>query len=66
MSKDPLPRPVLDAKKRTKYPVDENHGLWQFFNSKRTTLNTPEQDHAHGSSDPEGTIDLADPGFRTP
>lgn len=48
MSKDPLPRPVLDAKKRTKYPVDENHGLWQFFNSKRTTLNTPEQDHAHG------------------
>ncbi|KAI9812848.1 MAG: 54S ribosomal protein L4 mitochondrial [Thelocarpon impressellum] len=44
----PLPTPVLDPAKRSKVPVDEQHGLWGFFNAERTALNTPEQDFAHG------------------
>lgn len=48
MSKEPLPVPVLDPKKRTKVNVDENHGLWGFFNAKRTALSTPEEDAACG------------------
>ncbi|KAI9833548.1 MAG: 54S ribosomal protein L4 mitochondrial [Phylliscum demangeonii] len=48
VSKEPLPRPVLDPEKRTKFVTDPGHGLWGFFNADRTTLSTPEQDHAHG------------------
>ena len=48
MSKEPLPVPVLDPKKRSKVKVDENHGLWGFFNKDRTALSTPEQDAAYG------------------
>lgn len=48
MSKEPLPQPVLDPSKRTKIKTAENHGLWGFFNSQRTSLSTPEEDNAHG------------------
>lgn len=48
MSKEPLPQPVLDPNKRTKIKTDDNHGLWGFFNSQRTSLSTPEEDSAHG------------------
>ncbi|KAI9795150.1 MAG: 54S ribosomal protein L4 mitochondrial [Peltula sp. TS41687] len=48
VSKVPLPQPVLDPSKRSKFQVDENHGLWGFFNKQRTTLSTPEDDSAHG------------------
>ncbi|KAH0543440.1 54S ribosomal protein L4 mitochondrial [Glutinoglossum americanum] len=48
VSKLPLPQPVLDPSKRSKVSVDENHGLWQFFNKERTTLSKPEDDYAHG------------------
>lgn len=48
MSREPLPQPVLDPNKRTKVKTDENHGLWGFFNSQRTSLSTPEEDSAHG------------------
>lgn len=50
MSKEPLPQPVLDPSKRSKITVDENHGLWGFFNKDRTSLSTPEEDHACGAS----------------
>lgn len=50
MSKEPLPVPVLDPKKRSKFTVDDNHGLWGFFNAKRTSLSTPEEDAACGKS----------------
>lgn len=50
VSDDPLPRPVLDPKKRSKVKVDEDHGLWQFFHSKDKPMNTPEEDNAHGRS----------------
>ncbi|KAH6673738.1 putative 54S ribosomal protein L4, mitochondrial [Halenospora varia] len=48
ISKTPLPKPVLDPKKRSKVEVDPDHGLWQFFHSKEKPMNTPEEDHAHG------------------
>lgn len=47
MSLYPLPKPVLH---KSKPHVDENHGLWGFFNKDRTALSTPEQDNAHGLS----------------
>ncbi len=47
MSHTPLPKPVLDPKKRTKVETDPNHGLWGFFNKKRL-LSTPEMDASHG------------------
>jgi len=28
--------------------VDEDHGLWQFFNKERRVLATPEEDNSHG------------------
>jgi len=40
MSKEPLPEPVLDPKKRSKIVVDENHGLWGFFNKDRKPYST--------------------------
>jgi large subunit ribosomal protein L47 len=48
VSRTPLPKPVLDPKKRSKVQVDENHGLWQFFHSKDKPMNTPEEDADHG------------------
>ncbi|KAI9821222.1 MAG: 54S ribosomal protein L4 mitochondrial [Pycnora praestabilis] len=48
VSKEPLPQPVLDPKKRSKVAVDANHGLWQFFNKEKKPLSTPEEDHEHG------------------
>lgn len=48
VSKEPLPQPVLDPKKRDRVKVDEKHGLWGFFNRERTVLSTPEEDDAHG------------------
>jgi len=39
---------VLDPKKRDKPKVDENHGLWGFFNMDKKPLSTPEEDYAHG------------------
>lgn len=48
MSKEPLPRPLLNPKKRSKVTVDQNHGLWGFFNKDKKALSTPEDDNAHG------------------
>ena len=48
MSKVPLPQPVLDPERR-KFDVAESHGLWGFFNAKRSVLSTPEEDAAHGA-----------------
>ena len=48
MSKYPLPRPVLDPKKRSKIEVDEKHGLWGFFNKKRTLLTEPLEEAKFG------------------
>lgn len=48
VSNDPLPVPVLDASKRSKVEVDENHGLYDFFHSKEKPMNTPEENNAHG------------------
>ena len=49
VSKEKLPKPVLDSSRRSKVAVDENHGLWQFFNKEKTVFDTPENTHAHGS-----------------
>lgn len=49
VSKEPLPQPVLDPERRSKVPVDEEHGLWQFFNKQKTIFDTPEDHHAHGT-----------------
>ena len=48
VSKTPLPKPVLDPKKRSKVEVDPDHGLWHFFYSKDKPINTPEEDADHG------------------
>lgn len=48
VSKEPLPKPLLDPARRSKLNVDENHGLWGFFNAQKEALSTPEQDDAHG------------------
>ena len=48
MSKEPLPEPVLDPKKRSKIPVDENHGLWGFFNKDKKPYGTSEEYASHG------------------
>lgn len=45
---DNLPKPVLDRSKHTPVEVDENHGLWGFFNEARTSMATPTELHAHG------------------
>jgi len=50
VSRQPLPKPVLDPAKKSKLEVDENHGLWEFFHSKEKPINTPEEDYAHGRS----------------
>ena len=43
-----LPQPVLDPQRRSKVIVDEDHGLWQFFNAHRDSLLTPLELDAHG------------------
>ena len=48
MSKEPLPVPVMDPKRKSKITVDKDHGLWGFFNKDRTALSTPEQDASFG------------------
>lgn len=48
MSKEPLPVPVMDPKRRSKITVDNEHGLWGFFNKDKTALSTPEQDASCG------------------
>jgi len=48
MSKEPLPQPVLDPARRSKVKVDDNHGLWGFFNPEKTALATPVMEAAHG------------------
>lgn len=40
--------PVLNPKLKSKVEVDEDHGLWGFFNKERRLLATPEEDLAHG------------------
>ena len=50
MAKEPLPQPVLDPAKRSKIRVDENHGLWAFFNKEKRSLTKPEDENAHGLS----------------
>ncbi|KAI6244717.1 54S ribosomal protein L4, mitochondrial [Erysiphe necator] len=50
VSKTPLPRPVLDPSRRSRYEVPEDHGLWGFFHSKEKAINTPEEDFAFGRS----------------
>lgn len=49
VSRFPLPKPVLSAKKRSKPETDPNHGLWGFFVDKKCLLK-PEQENAHGPS----------------
>ena len=66
MMKEPLPRPVLDPERRSKVPVDENHGLWDFFNKDRKALTSPEEMCAHGSSLGRlRTMDMANLIFRS-
>lgn len=48
MSKEPLPQPVLDPKRRSKVQVDPNHGLWGFFNKNKKVLTPPQEDSAMG------------------
>ena len=43
-----LPKPVLDPRQRSAVQVDEDHGLWEFFNRDRTSLTTPQELAAHG------------------
>ncbi|POS83407.1 hypothetical protein EPUL_004348 [Erysiphe pulchra] len=50
VSKTPLPQPVLDPARRSKYEVSEDHELWGFFHSKEKAINTPEEDYAFGRS----------------
>lgn len=48
VKKEDLPIPVLSPKLKSKVEVDEDHGLWGFFNKERRLLATPEEDLAHG------------------
>ncbi|KAL9079672.1 MAG: hypothetical protein Q9157_001448 [Trypethelium eluteriae] len=48
VKKEDLPTPVLDRTKHSKIQIDPDHGLWQFFNDKRSALTSPDEDHAHG------------------
>ncbi len=50
VSKEPLPQPVLDPKRRSKVQVDDDHGLWQFFKDKKA-LATPERISEHGMAE---------------
>ncbi|KAL9013972.1 MAG: hypothetical protein Q9173_001370 [Seirophora scorigena] len=48
MSRQPLPQPVLDPKKRSKVTVDPDHPLWGFFREDKKALSTPEEADAFG------------------
>ncbi len=48
MSKEPLPQPVLDPKRRSKIEGDPNHGLWGFFNSKKKLFTPIKEESAFG------------------
>ena len=48
MSYEPLPQPVLDPERRSKVKVDENHGLYEFFDQDKQPLSKPEDDSKHG------------------
>ncbi|MCJ1370600.1 54S ribosomal protein L4 mitochondrial [Loxospora ochrophaea] len=50
MSYEPLPQPVLDPERRSKVKVDENHGLYEFFDQDKQPLSKPEDDSKHGRS----------------
>ncbi len=50
MSSQPLPKPVLDPKRRSKVQADPDHGLWGFFNGDRKALSLPKEDEAHGKA----------------
>ena len=45
MSKQPLPQPV---QKKIKVKGNPDHGLWGFFNKKRTALSTWSEDNDRG------------------
>ncbi|KAJ8609222.1 hypothetical protein MRB53_039258 [Persea americana] len=38
ISKEPLPKPVLDGANKAKVKVDEDHGLWAFFGKDKERL----------------------------
>ncbi|KAI5868660.1 MRP-L47-domain-containing protein [Durotheca rogersii] len=46
IGQDQIPQPVEGFKPQVK--VDPNHGLWEFFYSKKKLLLTPEEDAKHG------------------
>ena len=60
MSKQPLPQPVLDPKKRSPIIVDENHGLWGFFNKNRTALSTNKDSDQRGMLQCSSLMELSD------
>lgn len=43
-----LPQPVLDPRLRSAVEVDDDHGLWEFFNNDRVPLATPSKLAEHG------------------
>ncbi|WPG99484.1 Putative ribosomal protein L47 [Acrodontium crateriforme] len=43
-----LPKPVLDPASHPKVEVTDDHGLWQFFPSDKSTMLTPQNQDAHG------------------
>lgn len=43
-----LPKPVHDPERRSKVKVDEDHGLYGFLPTGRTSMSTPEELNAHG------------------
>lgn len=48
MSKYALPEPVWDPASRKEFQTRDDHGLWGFFNEKRTAMTAPEDLDAHG------------------
>jgi len=49
ITKEDLPKPVVDPAKRPKIITDPDHGLWGFFNKEKTLLSKPEDDSQHGA-----------------
>ena len=48
VSKEPLPEPVLDPKKRSKPVGNKKHGLWDFFDKDQKPFGEPETVAHHG------------------
>lgn len=46
--KEEIPKPVLSYKRDSGITTDNNHPLWQFFNSKKSLLATPDENSEHG------------------